>query len=64
MTHAAIEMALLAPPAKETGWFHLSNTTIVIIVVVVVLGALVIFGWRSPDRSPHLEEKIDREEEE
>ena len=64
MTHAALGMTLLAPAAKDTGWFHLSTTTLVIIVIVVVLGGLTIFGWRSPDRSPREEERHEREREE
>jgi len=53
---------LFAPSASGSGgFFHLSSATLIIVVVVAVLGGLAIFGWRSPDRSPHEEERAERE---
>jgi hypothetical protein len=56
---------LLAPPASGGGGgFHLSTGTLIIIAIVVVLGGLSIWGFRAPDRSPHEEERAERDREE
>ncbi len=60
MSALSIGMSLLAPP-RTVGGVHISTTIILIIVVVAVLGALAIFGWRSPDRSPGVDTKAERE---
>jgi|KBSMisStandDraft_5_1062788.scaffolds.fasta_scaffold2057893_3 hypothetical protein len=54
----------LAPVASPAGGFHVSTTVIAIVAVIVLVGLVAIIGWRAPDRSPHAEEKIEREEEE
>ena len=47
----------IAPAASGGGGFHLSTTTLIIVAIVVVLGALAIWGFRAPDRSPHDDDK-------
>ena len=59
----SLALALLAPPASGTG-ASVSTTMLVIIGAVVVVGAFIALGWRSPDRSPKIEEKVEREEQE
>jgi hypothetical protein len=54
-------IAYLAPAASNSAIFHLSTTTIVIIVVAIVIGVVGIIGWRAPDRSPHADEKAERD---
>ena len=56
-------LASLAPAASGAG-FHVSTTMLVIIVVVVVIGGIAIIGFRAPDRSPHEDERAEREREE
>ena len=53
-----------APAVSKTTPFQLTTTEILIIIVVLIVGLVFILGWRSPDRSPHHDEKIEREEEE
>ncbi|HSQ99927.1 MAG TPA: hypothetical protein VLM36_08420 [Sphingomicrobium sp.] len=60
MSLLSLGIAALAPP-RTVGGVHISTTVILIVVVVAVLGALAIFGWRSPDRSPGAETKAERE---
>ena len=54
MTYAAFSTILLAPARSGagSGGFHLSEKTLLIVAIVVVLGALAIWGFRAPDRSP------------
>ena len=47
----------IAPASSTGGGFHLSASTLIIVGIVVVLGALAIWGFRAPDRSPHEEDK-------
>lgn len=57
--------SFIAPPASGGGgFFQLSTGTLIIIVTVVVLGGLAIWGFRAPDRSPHEEEREERDREE
>lgn len=56
-----IGMAMFAPPATGEG-ASISSTTLIIVGIVVVLGVIAAIGWRSPDRSPKIEEKIEHEE--
>ena len=56
-------LASLAPAASGAG-FHVSTTTAVIIGIVAVVGCIAIIGWRAPDRSPHEDERAEREREE
>jgi hypothetical protein len=55
MTHAALSTVLLAPAKSgaSSGGVHLSTTTLLVVGIVVVLGALAIWGFRAPGRSPH-----------
>ena len=55
-----MSLASLAPAASGGG-FHVSTTTLAIIGIVVVLGGIAILGWRAPDRSPHQDERTDRD---
>jgi hypothetical protein len=56
-----IGMAMFAPPASGEG-ASISTRMLVIVGIVVVLGVLAAIGWRAPDRSPKIEEKIEHEE--
>lgn len=56
-------LAAFAPASSGEG-FNVSTPTLVIIGIVVVLGGLAIWGWRAPDRSPHQDERAEREREE
>jgi hypothetical protein len=51
----------IAPASSSGGGFHLSTTTLIIVVIVVVLGGLAIWGFRAPDRSPHEDERTERD---
>jgi hypothetical protein len=55
---------LLFAPASSGRGVHISTATLVIIAIVIVLGGVAMLGWRAPDRSPKIDEKIDREEQE
>jgi hypothetical protein len=54
-------IVLVAPAKTGGGEFHLSTATLVIIGIVVVVGVIAIIGWRAPDRSPHADEKAERD---
>jgi hypothetical protein len=60
MSIASLSLALLAPAAKTNSEFSLSTVEIVVIVVAVI-GIIGIIGWRAPDRSPHADEKAERD---
>jgi hypothetical protein len=53
-------VGLLAPAVKGSFRFDFSSVEI-IVIVIAVLGAVAIFGWRSPDRSPGEESKAQRD---
>jgi hypothetical protein len=55
---------IAAPGSSKVTPFNLTATEIVIVAIVAVVGILGILGWRSRNRSPHLDEKVEREEEE
>jgi hypothetical protein len=54
-------LALIAPAPTAGGGFHLSSSTMIIIAIVVVLGALAIWGFRAPDRTPGSDDKAERD---
>jgi hypothetical protein len=60
MSIASLSLALLAPAAKTNSTFTLSTVEIIVIVVALV-GVIAIIGWRAPDRSPHADEKAERD---
>lgn len=60
MTIASLSLAVLAPAAKTNSGFSLSTVEIMVIVVAL-LGIIGIIGWRAPDRSPHADEKAERD---
>jgi hypothetical protein len=60
MSAASVGMTLLAPH-RTIGGFEVSNTVIVIVATIAILGALAIFGYRSPDRSPGADTQKQRE---
>ena len=39
----------------------MSTQTVIIVLLVAVIGAIVALGWRSPDRSPGIDTKAERE---
>ena len=39
----------------------MSTQAIIIVLIVAAIGAIVAVGWRSPDRSPGIEDKTDYE---
>ena len=39
----------------------MSTQTIIIVLIVAAIGVVLAIGWRSPDRSPGIEDKIDHE---
>lgn len=39
----------------------MSTNTVIILAIVAVIGAIVVIGWRAPNRSPGIEDKTDRE---
>jgi hypothetical protein len=60
MTIASLGFALLAPAARTNSEFSLSTVEI-IVIAVALLGIIGIIGWRAPDRSPHADEKAERD---
>ena len=60
MTIATLSLALLAPAEKTSRGITLSTVEI-IVIVVALLGIIGIIGWRAPDRSPHADEKAQRD---
>ena len=64
MSFASTGMSLIAAPARPVAGIHVSTSVLVIIAIVAVIGGYFILGWRAPDRSPHGEERAEREREE
>ncbi|HYX47682.1 MAG TPA: hypothetical protein VE820_12785 [Sphingomicrobium sp.] len=60
MSFPSIGVALLAPH-RTIGGIHVSTTVIIIVAALAAVGALAIFGYRSPDRSPGADTQKQRE---